>query len=657
MFDLTKKAPGPTVDPTLESTDLHRRKLLGAGFSLGAISGASLLPQQVAASTTQGLDGDWVSVKTFGAVGDGVTDDTDAIRQAVNSGKTIYFGGIENTYRITSPIDITSPVRMLGTGATIKMETLEPFHAFQVTGIRIEGLIFDGMDIYFRVAEFNECENIDLRSNVFQNMGTAGQNGGNNSFVLFMSSRQILVESNIFRNAALSFIFLQSNCQDITFCNNHAYDCGNGTGVGLGVHADSPTGLTHNLVIADNRVYNSGFLCHVNGCAGLTITGNQIENCQNGIVVGYPREYNNGNESVRGSAVNISGNSITNSRDEAIISYGCDTLGISGNTIRDCELGLSVRHVNGLSIQGNVIEEVTSPGVGNANGRGMVLLSCRQAVIDGNTITRFFNHGILLDGGQDITVSNNIITNTSDMVDTGVGIALDSYGNPEPFNNIRSSGNQIAGVLHGFVARSGTKIEVRDNVITALEYGIQLNALDGFTLEDVRITGNKAISTTPKYALRVYALPSQGYGLADDVFIERNLLRGSNAGDINLVITGKGVVRDNLLSNGIAVDADYAGQIELIQSIQRVNASQENLSKLATMVLVDRTSISAVTIRLRWPFYGRRVIIKDSGFNAAVNNITLDGDGRNIDGQPSLSITQDGGSVELLFDGANWLTV
>jgi hypothetical protein len=56
-----------------------------------------------------------VSVKDFGAVGDGVTDDTDAIQAAIDSGaKRIYFP--TSTYKISSTITIIDPVSLVGDG-------------------------------------------------------------------------------------------------------------------------------------------------------------------------------------------------------------------------------------------------------------------------------------------------------------------------------------------------------------------------------------------------------------------------------------------------------------------------------------------------------------------------------------------------------------
>lgn len=63
-----------------------------------------------------------VSVKDFGAVGDGVTNDTTAIQNAINSvsnvggSYTLYFP--EGTYKLTAPLNITTALRIVGDGCS-----------------------------------------------------------------------------------------------------------------------------------------------------------------------------------------------------------------------------------------------------------------------------------------------------------------------------------------------------------------------------------------------------------------------------------------------------------------------------------------------------------------------------------------------------------
>ena len=55
---------------------------------------------------------EWVSVKTFGAAGDGETDDTEALRQAAASGKAVFFP--EGSYLATDAITLAAGTQLIG---------------------------------------------------------------------------------------------------------------------------------------------------------------------------------------------------------------------------------------------------------------------------------------------------------------------------------------------------------------------------------------------------------------------------------------------------------------------------------------------------------------------------------------------------------------
>lgn len=86
--------------------------------SLSAPTGAGLVGYQApyagAVARTQGAkNADWVSVKDFGAVGDGVTDDTAAINAALQAGDTFIPNGV---YLHTGLLKIPSGRSVRGAG-------------------------------------------------------------------------------------------------------------------------------------------------------------------------------------------------------------------------------------------------------------------------------------------------------------------------------------------------------------------------------------------------------------------------------------------------------------------------------------------------------------------------------------------------------------
>ena len=93
-------------------------------------------------------------VKTAGAAGDGVTDDTAAIQAALDNGGCVYFP--KGTYRITGSLYPKSNTKMFGCG-TIKLDNQESsssLYAVRIIGdvnntlenITIDGLNFTGVD-------------------------------------------------------------------------------------------------------------------------------------------------------------------------------------------------------------------------------------------------------------------------------------------------------------------------------------------------------------------------------------------------------------------------------------------------------------------------------------------------------------------------------
>ena len=78
-------------------------------------------------------------VKEFGAVGDGVVDDTAALNTAVASGYALYWGGPADVYSVTAPITTTLTKALVwhGDGATIKVNSVESI--LNVVKINAEG--------------------------------------------------------------------------------------------------------------------------------------------------------------------------------------------------------------------------------------------------------------------------------------------------------------------------------------------------------------------------------------------------------------------------------------------------------------------------------------------------------------------------------------
>lgn len=71
------------------------------------------------------------------------------------------------------------------------------------------------------------------------------------------------------------------------------------------------------------------------------------------------------------------------------------------------------------------------------------------------------------------------------------------------------------------------------------------------------------------------------------------------------------------------------------------------------MILVDTSSARTINLEAS-PATGTKHIIKDNVGSAAANNITISGNGKNIDGAASYTINVAYGSVDLIYNGTEW---
>ena len=301
--------------------------VVSALTTLAASNGSSLVGYVqsgtgAVATTVQARLRQSLSVKDFGATGDGTTDDTTAIQNALNAGtgRSVYFPA--GTYRISTTLLVKTKTTLIGEGMNKSIIKLTSGFGAGVTAIRNEiisgtvdvyydtdlefyGLTFDGNNNSTRTGELvaiAKVQNVTFSNCGFQNHTyialalTANSNmvvtecyftnngrpipSTTSAPALWVAETvlgmpyDVRVENNYFRDnnwSAAYFMptrgsFTNNNCVDngesAIFCNN--------TGSYLRFENNNITGTTR------SNISGSGIEC---GASNTVITGNTIDSC------------------------------------------------------------------------------------------------------------------------------------------------------------------------------------------------------------------------------------------------------------------------------------------------------------------------------------------------------------------------------------------
>ena len=250
-------------------SDLSRRAVL-----LGI--GAAIAP--LAASAAAGADIDIkpassFNVRDYGAAGDGMTDDTQAVVTALSalpdSGGTVFFPA--GTYNISSADGIRctkSGVRFVGDGkgAVIKCTPSRDTSSglldiSSAVNIVIENLTFDGNAASVApkiptMVKLSDVSNITIRNCSFLNISGTGINAFDASL--------IWITGNYFENCGFSGIYfgrptvIGAYNENIWITDNYLKNCQTAGIMGHGAIQVRASGLHRNLHVLNNTVINPG---------------------------------------------------------------------------------------------------------------------------------------------------------------------------------------------------------------------------------------------------------------------------------------------------------------------------------------------------------------------------------------------------------------
>jgi hypothetical protein len=407
---------------------------------------------------------DVVSVKDFGAVGNGLADDTVAIQAACTAAKTVTFGSSNDNYRVTGTITLTSGTTLLMQGATVTQATDQTpiFNAGSTDNVTISGGRFVG-----------KSESVYTNSPSSQAICIKADN-----------ATDLLVIGNRFENFWYSPLMVNVGGNRIEFSGNNV------KGPGASV-----------LGVDINRRNTTG--CTITG-ANLRIANNDIYDAAQGIIVGQ------GSENIV-----VDGNVIHDLINEHGIyaDTGMRRLTISNNVIRNTGAsgtGMKVQCYDSFGVQaqcisiiGNVISTTGTDGILIENTTGSSTLTTLDVTISGNSIQNAGAYAIDVRDGQDCTVTGNTIVAPGQ---SGIAwencnglLVADNYVRGSATSGLRDLALQSSNVTiaNNVVVNCATANMVGDEFGVFLNTGATNCVIDGNVISDANANMQYGIYVVP----------------------------------------------------------------------------------------------------------------------------------------------------------------
>lgn len=479
------------------------------GLSASAISYTAAGSSTV--RTVQAKLQESVSVKDFGAVGDGVTDDTAAIQAALNtigvsSNNVVFSQG--NTYLVNDKLTVSSKSNFVinGNGATIKAANGMTvagdkglLYLLSCTNFSVNNLNFDAnranrtpAEVYAHSLTIINCQNFVLNNVNSKNAVCDGMYFGatdNTNTSTYCQRFTVIncIADNCYRQGA-SII----NAYDYQFIGG-LYTNTTGTAPQCGIDIESNVGAT--LGNARGRFYGTVFsnnagsglqISNVGGSKDFVLDGcyfsanakggllaysdlTHTRNCvfenhtvnPGGAVAGV-LTYANAASMNGGSIVGNSFKSNTSSLAAIFVGAGPENIRISNNNIIDNSAGI------GINLSGNKNVVIRDNVVKSCGGIGVNVTTSTDAVIEGNTITACVGRGIF-DSSTRTRIVNNYVADITSVSGAYIQVA---GSNQLVSGNVCSSASPVSDIG---IRVDTTALAVNGNIC------VNLNSTDSYS--------------------------------------------------------------------------------------------------------------------------------------------------------------------------------
>ncbi|MDC0637241.1 right-handed parallel beta-helix repeat-containing protein [Flavobacteriaceae bacterium] len=500
-----------------------------------------------------------VSVKDFGAVGDGVTDDTAAIQAAIASGSFVNFIADE-TYVVNEVIFTKDNLTLEGNGCTLLSLTQRVVGGYEVPFIGMLG----GNNITIRNFTFRMNTPSTTYSgyaieNKLSNANTPikGADGSDYPSVETASGNINILNNRFIGIGNYSFVASGGHHYNIRYEGNYSEGCIRGVGLG---YSGSGSG---DKVMFKNNIFH---YLELNGVQSTPVpTALKVDGFYSNVVVdGNIVSCTNTNSSLLGLYAfhfecGISRSSITNNKiggagmpSGVALSVGqvdstnnkqapCSDIIIANNIIEAGGVGIISEMVNGLSITGNTIKHY-------ASGIALTTIDTTVSPFNGADALWFRTNYNSSRFHDEAVIDNNILqyTNTLGGVSTHVGIGAQSV------KNLTISDNRIHDSYTAISAKDDltlglSNINVSNNNIDTYAYGIISDIPDRLTVNSnqIKVDTQRPINITAA---------CQYLTISNNTMYSGNILNIENAQGFN--ITGN-IIRGS--STAIALNNSNYG--------------------------------------------------------------------------------------------------
>jgi parallel beta-helix repeat protein len=403
------------------------------------------------------IDGAPVSVLDYGAVGDGVADDTAAIQAAVtaaSNNSSIYFPA--GTYLVgAAGVDVASKtgVTLFGESAIIKLTAISTLTIPSLGACSIR---------------FNSCTRSGVRGITFNGNSIASAAVGFSA-----STECFVIGCTIFGSGATGQVISSNGGVRNRFTDNLIYS-GNGTARGLWLGNVTAGNMETDIEIANNIVKNHNATGIVISSVGGRCLGNHAQTNEGaGIIFPGAGGYATKNLTVTGN-------------------YCVDNLfhGIQSDVIyttaADC--------VSGITLSGNICT-ANSRGTGS----GIYMLNSRNCVITGNVCLDNVAAGIVADDNNiGLTISGNLCADTraggarTQLTGIRMNVTNDASANyAVTGNTLRNNADVGLQSISTVSGKTISNISICGNsIVDNANYGIFAAEITAGDMSDVVITGN-----------------------------------------------------------------------------------------------------------------------------------------------------------------------